>query len=315
MVNGIVISFYLPFTIHHSPFPISRFPFFNDFAKLFFVTNENIENLTPPLPPGELESIALVKPTPDNPPWNSWAAVGVWLASIVFIIIFPNIFLGIYLVKSGLQFSGYEQIKEFFDTDINANILKIVAVLVAHVFTLAVAWLVVTKLRKFSFRQTLGWRFDNFKIWYIFVITAIILILGGLLVSYFGKAENDLDVIVKSSRTAAYLVAFLATFTAPLVEEVIYRGILYSAFQRSIGVWKSVALVTLLFALIHVPQYINDPVAISVVLVLSLILTSIRVYTKNLLPCVVLHFVFNGIQSLFIVLEPFISKYTDNLPQ
>jgi membrane protease YdiL (CAAX protease family) len=47
----------------------------------------------------------------------------------------------------------------------------------------------------------------------------------------------------------------MATFTAPIVEEVIYRGILYSAFQRARGSGVAIAAVTLLFALVHVPQY------------------------------------------------------------
>ena len=275
---------------------------------------ENIEQYAARVPPPEAESLALTQPTPDNPPWNSWAAVGVWLASILFIVIFPLVFVGIYLIKSGVPLTDGTRLQEFIKTDPNANIIQIAAILVAHFFTLLAAWLVVTRLRKFSFRQTLGWRFGGFKVWYIFVIAAVMLVIGGLLTSYFGRVENDVDLIVKSSRTAAYMIAFLATFTAPLVEEVVYRGIMYSAFQRSIGVWKSVALVTFLFAVIHVPQYINDAVAIIVVLILSLVLTSIRVYSKNLLPCIVLHFVFNGIQSAVIILEPFITKYTENPP-
>ena len=58
---------------------------------------------------------------------------------------------------------------------------------------------------------------------------------------------------------ALYTVAFLAVFTAPFVEEVIYRGILYSALQRTTGTVLAVVIVTLLFAAVHVPQYWGSP--------------------------------------------------------
>jgi membrane protease YdiL (CAAX protease family) len=128
------------------------------------------------------------------------------------------------------------------------------------------------------------------------------------LTSYFGETDNELLRILRSSRTAVILVAILATFTAPIVEEVVYRGVLYSALQRTVGVWMAVFLVTLLFAIVHVPQYLPDYVAISMICLLSLILTLVRVWTKNLLPCIVLHFVFNGIQSVILILEPYLPK-------
>ncbi|MEO6587861.1 MAG: CPBP family intramembrane glutamic endopeptidase, partial [Pyrinomonadaceae bacterium] len=126
--------------------------------------------------------------------------------------------------------------------------------------------------------------------------------------AYFGEQDNELLRILRSSRTAVILIAIMATFTAPIVEELIYRGILYSAFQRTFGVKLAVILVTLAFALVHVPQYWGDFVSISMICLLSLILTLVRVKTDNLLPCIVLHFVFNGIQSLVLILEPYFSK-------
>jgi membrane protease YdiL (CAAX protease family) len=154
----------------------------------------------------------------------------------------------------------------------------------------------------------LGWKFNNFKIWHTIVVVVEIFALAGILTSYFGETDNELLRILRSSRTAVILIAILATFTAPIVEEVVYRGVLYSALQRTVGVWMAVFLVTLLFAVVHVPQYLPDYVAISMICLLSLILTLVRVWTKNLLPCIVLHFVFNGIQSVFLVLEPYLPK-------
>lgn len=273
--------------------------------------NENIQDYNEPLR-NELEnpSELSIIPTPDNPPWNSGVAFLVWLASVALIIILPTIAIIIYVAANHLNFSDREQLVELLKTDVNASILQIVAIFPAHLLTLFMAWAVVTKFNKYSFRQTLGWKFNNFRAWHIIVIIVGIFALAAALTTYFGEHDNELLRILRSSRTAVILVAIMATFTAPIVEEVIYRGILYSAFQRTIGVNFAVILVTLMFALVHVPQYLPDYVSISMILLLSLVLTLIRAKTKNLLPCIALHFVFNGIQSLILVLEPFFTKTT-----
>ena len=188
-------------------------------------------------------------------------------------------------------------------------LLNVLGVIPAHILTLILAWLIVTKFRKFSFRETLGWRWNGFNFWNCLIILGGFYILAAVAGHFYPEQENDLLRILKSSRTAVYVVAFMATFTAPLVEEVVYRGILYSAFQRTIGVPLSVLLVTFLFALVHVPQYYPSYSTIFLICLLSLVLTLVRVRTGNLLPCVALHTVFNGTQSLLLILQPFIEDY------
>ncbi|MGI8786457.1 MAG: CPBP family intramembrane glutamic endopeptidase [Pyrinomonadaceae bacterium] len=252
--------------------------------------------------------------SPDNPPWNSWAALGVWALSVVFIILFPNLFLLPYLMTLKLNFADQVALVEFAKTDPTAVLLQITAIIPAHIFTLVLAWLVVTRFRKFSFRKTLGWRWNGFSVWNCLIILGGFYILAAI-ISYFSpEQENDLMRILQSSRTAVYVVAFLATFTAPLVEEVVYRGILYSAFQRAFGVPATVFFVTLLFAVVHVPQYYPSYSTIFLICLLSLTLTLIRVRTKNLLPCIALHTAFNGTQSLLMILQPLIQKYIETHP-
>ena len=251
--------------------------------------------------------------SPDNPPWNGWAAFGVWVASVVFIIIFPNLFLLPYLANQQLNFSDQSAVLAFVKTDPTAILLQISAIIPAHICIFILAWLVVTGFRKFSFRETLGWNLNGFKIWHSFAIFAGFYAIAILLANLLGTSETDFDRMLKSSRTAVYFVAFFATFTAPLVEEVIYRGLLYSAFQRKFGVASAVLLVTVLFTIVHIPQYSSENIpnyaSVITLLLLSLTLTLIRVRTKNLLPCILLHTVINGIQSILLILQPYIENY------
>lgn len=274
-----------------------------------FVENREIQNFNEPLRRDlkNLSATAYV-PTPDDPPWSSGAAFLVWLASVAFILIFPSIAIVGYLAASGLTFTDQAQLVEILKNDINASLVQILAILPAHLFTLLLAWAVVTRFNRFSFRETLGWQFNNFRVWHIIILLVPIFILAGALTAYFGEQDNEMLKILRSSYSARLLVAIMATLTAPIVEEVIYRGVLYSALQRTVGVTTAVFLVTLLFAVVHVPQYLPDFVSISLICLLSLILTLVRVWTNNLLPCIVLHFVFNGIQSVILLIEPYVMK-------
>ena len=245
-------------------------------------------------------------PTPDNPPWNSWVAIGVWILSVMFVVAVPMIFLAPYLVQQGIPFNDSQRLQEFVRTDPTAVFLQLAPIIVAHALTLLVAWCVVTKFNKYSFRQTLGWTMNGFRVWHAVVLTIGFYVLAILLQTAFGDVENEFEILLKSSPYAVYLVAFFATFTAPLVEEVIYRGLLYSAFQRRFGVAISIGLVTLLFTAVHVPQYSfgssPDYATVIALLLLSLTLTIVRAVTGSLLPCVAFHTIFNGIQSCLLIL-------------
>ncbi len=45
------------------------------------------------------------------------------------------------------------------------------------------------------------------------------------------------------------------------------------------------------------------------IVLLSLTLTLIRVKSDNLLPCIVLHTIFNGVQSALLIAQPYLEKY------
>lgn len=240
---------------------------------------------------------------PNNPPWGSPTAFGVWLLSVLLIVFVPTIFLLPYIFSTTGGNLDPESVARIATSDPTGILIQILAILPAHLITLVAAWYVVTRNRTFSFTEMLGWRSGGMRWWHYIAImvgfVAVMIVVG----SYFPEQENELLRMLKSSKWALYSIAFLAVATAPVVEEVVYRGILYSAFQRSIGTVGAVALVTFLFALVHVPQYYPSFATISLLTLLSLILTLVRVYTGNLLPCIILHLLFNGFQSVLLVAE------------
>lgn len=247
--------------------------------------------------------------SPDNPTWGSWTALFVWLASVAFIVVVPSFLVLPYLIHQSGGLTDRNAILETAQKDPTAILLNILGVIPAHILTLLVAWLVVTRMKEFPFRETLGWRWNGFGIWNCLALLGGFYIVAAVTGYFYPVQENGFLRILQSSRTAVYAMAIMATFTAPLVEEVVYRGVLYSAFQKSFGVPLGVLLVTALFALVHVPQYYPSYTTIFLICLLSLVLTLIRVRTKNLLPCIALHTVFNGTQSLLMILQPYLENY------
>jgi membrane protease YdiL (CAAX protease family) len=191
--------------------------------------------------------------------------------------------------------------------DKNLLFVSVLGVIPAHILTLVVAWLVVTRVGKYPFWKTLGWQLGDFPLKDILSCVGIavgLLLLGILITWLYGGKKTDLEEMINSSYQTRFATAFLAAATAPLVEEIIYRGVLYSALQRTMGMIASVVVVSFLFAGVHVLQYKNNLSVILVITLLSLTLTIARAYTGRLLPAFIIHLVFNGIQSVMLVLSP-----------
>ena len=246
-------------------------------------------------------------PDPDNPPWSAPGAVGFWVLSIFLIFLMPTIFVVPYIIG---QRVSLEALPEFAVNDKTAVFLQIVSTIPAHLLTLGAAWLLVTRVGKFPFRAALGWVWDErFNFWKSAGLAVGLYVVGVTLIFLLDGPETPLDKILQSSRLTAVTVAFMATATAPLVEEVTYRGVLYSALRRAVGARWAVAVVLTLFALVHVPQYWPNFGVLIAILMLSAVLTLVRARTGKLLPCFIIHLVFNGIQSVLIVLEPYLRQF------
>jgi uncharacterized protein len=242
---------------------------------------------------------------PDDPPWGMGSAVLVWLASVVAISLIPLIIL--------LIFSFYKNSSAPFElpqnipNDPTVIFISVAGIIPAHLVTLLVVWAVVTDFGNLSFRKTLGWSWSpKFNFWNSAGLALVLLCIGMVFTNLFGGRETSLDKIIASSPAARYTLAILAVATAPLVEELVYRGVLYPALQKQMGRTLAIISVSALFASVHVFQYIDNVGVIVAVSTLSLALTYVRSVTGRLLPCFVIHLIFNGIQATVIAFEPFI---------
>ena len=240
-------------------------------------------------------------------------ALGLWFVSVVLLLLIPLVAALPYMIYKLATVGAEVFSPESLKSDKMLIFYSVVGILPTHLITLAFAWFMISEGGRRPFWEAVGWdwpRSVSPKVVTIISI-AIALVLYGLawgITTLYGGSKTDLDFLVESSMYTRVATALVAVATAPLVEEVIYRGVIYPAVERLTGTGVAIALVSLLFAGVHVIQYKNNISVILVITLLSVTLTVARAVTGKLIPSFIIHLVFNGIQSVLIVLGGFIDK-------
>jgi membrane protease YdiL (CAAX protease family) len=96
-----------------------------------------------------------------------------------------------------------------------------------------------------------------------------------------------------TSTLALIAVMFLVCVMAPVAEEFLFRGLLFTSLRASMGLWPAAIITGIVFGAIHVG---SSPVGFLLPLaVLGLGLCLIYAWTRSLYPCIALHAVNNAI--------------------
>ncbi len=89
------------------------------------------------------------------------------------------------------------------------------------------------------------------------------------------------------------VIIFAVLFVAPFIEEVLFRGFLYPAFNRYMGIYPAIILTSLLFAFAHYPQIRESYSFMAVIFVLSLVITYVRARTGSTWIAIIMHHIYN----------------------
>ncbi|MGH9931037.1 MAG: lysostaphin resistance A-like protein [Pyrinomonadaceae bacterium] len=256
---------------------------------------------------------------PDSPVWGIGGALLIWLLSILVQAVVPLLLVLPFAIHRGLNPSSPNFVKgavQLAMTDQTGILLQVLAILPSHILTLAFLWALVTRFGKRPFLVSFGWGWPGRLRWWHSVLAGVGLFVVATALAHLLGAEKptQLEQLINSSTAARYAIAALAVFTAPFVEEFVYRGVLYSALQRAVGVNAAVVFVLGLFTLIHVPQYWPNVGVISAVALLSIVLTIVRAYSGRLLPCIVIHMSFNAVQAVLLIFEAYVQRLLPGTP-
>jgi membrane protease YdiL (CAAX protease family) len=278
------------------------------------ITPLSEEHAEPPAIPAATEVQPTQKP-PRSEWWNAWIDVGIavaaWIVSVIFLALVPVVYALPYLIYRIAKTGAPSP--EALVSDKMLIFFSVVGILPTHVLTFVMVWAIVSYAGRRPFWKNIdfGWPPNSTPAMTTLVSVGVAILLFSLayvITAMYGERKTDLDLMIESSIYTRFATAFVAVVTAPLIEELIYRGLIYKALEKAAGVAISVVVVSLLFAGVHVFQYRNNLAVIAVITLLSITLTVARAVSGKVLPAFIIHLVFNGIQSVLIVLSAFVGK-------
>lgn len=185
----------------------------------------------------------------------------------------------------------------------------------------------VTLLTWLSIFISLQWRYGGLGLYFGLRLTRplgyyawqtilLIIVSGGLTLglALFWKLLASFDPSLRLSNTVPYsdygpsqfwVLAFFAVIMAPLLEELIFRGLVQSTFHKVCGRAGAIFWAGLVFMGMHA-NYFNDIKALAHVMVLGLSFGWWRERTQSLIPGIFAHWFNNGLATviLFQQLKP-----------
>jgi len=233
-------------------------------------------------PPTETPSATPQKPFPA---WSGWDVLAVFGFSIATVFLFMVVAIIVaYLVRGGG--SPMSDVKPYIPVAIGAQAASYPVILLFIFF-------LVRSRSHAPFGKSISWNWPR--------LSAPLFVIGGVLLAFAVDKLARYLPMPKSlpmdeyftSPTNAYLMAGLGVLLAPLLEEVVFRGLLYPVLRRWLGVVVAVLLTALAFASIHFSQlgYAWGP-ALSIFIV-GVVFTLVRERTNSLAASFLLHWGYN----------------------
>jgi len=114
------------------------------------------------------------------------------------------------------------------------------------------------------------------------------------------KLQTNDQTILQLGKVAPltmYGLLLLAVLVAPVCEEVLFRGFVFSGFLHSMPLAWAVILSALIFAMAH-----NDPASFPVLFCIGILLALLRWRTRSLWPGILLHLLNNAWSAISIIL-------------
>lgn len=102
-------------------------------------------------------------------------------------------------------------------------------------------------------------------------------------------------------RSAAFVMLAFGVFIAPVVEELLFRGLLYPVLNRLTGAFASLTITSLLFALLHASQLAFSWAPLLSLFLVGLVLTLVRARYRSVMASTLVHMAYNATLFTFLL--------------
>ncbi|MBE6664487.1 MAG: CPBP family intramembrane metalloprotease [Ruminococcaceae bacterium] len=125
------------------------------------------------------------------------------------------------------------------------------------------------------------------------VFQAVVLVIGKIAPSWLEAQNAHSESILNGYMWVAVIYTVIV---APICEELVFRGLMLSTLKDKIPRWASIVGIAVIFGLIH-----SFPIGFIYAFSLGLVLGWLYYYTSSLVPCIIVHALFNATNYLSFV--------------
>jgi len=184
-----------------------------------------------------------------------------------------------------------------------SNISFIVLYGIQVLLMMGTVWFFALYRRKAGLRD-LGLRYYSIgkTMWYTFISLVAIFIISFIYVYVMNAVlgieapSSKIEILIRNRSISNTILLVVVAFIGPVVEEVFFRGFLYSAFKKSWGVLPALFISSVLFSVVHLQVYSFLPLFI-----IGWLLAYIFEKTRSLFPAIFLHAIYNLILILILL--------------
>ena len=165
---------------------------------------------------------------------------------------------------------------------------------VFYIFVLGYLFLLAKLLHHQPLWKSLGWRKPTGR-----QVLACLAVGGGLavfvsaLLSLLPDPQGFPLERLFTSTAASYAIGVFAIGIAPVVEESVFRGLLFAIFERAVGIPFAVVTTAVLFAGLHIPEYWHAWNHVWMILLVGVVFSLARGVSGTLTPSILLHVGYN----------------------
>jgi len=266
---------------------------------------DSINPISPnePETPAPFESPQIGPDPPENPVFNLVDVGLIVLVAIAALFFCTVVAAVILLILHGPHAADFK--------DPAKNLVLFLPIQVAA-YILTVGFMVFFVWAKYreGFLKAVRWNFPAARLVYGALAGGVGLgltseLMSGLLHRWIPKSL-PIDQYLRTA-SSAYALAAFGILIAPLVEELFFRGFLYPALARPLGVVPATAITAGLFALLHSQQLAHAWAPLLILFAVGTVLTVVRAVTKSVAICVLIHMAYNFslFTLMFIVTQGF----------
>jgi uncharacterized protein len=172
------------------------------------------------------------------------------------------------------------------------GLLNGVVVLISALLSLPIIYLVTVKTGRRPFSELVRWRPPlHIPAWtgVLIALAAGILLDALTLALQKPLVAPTVSDLFRGNLSGTLALALAVVVAAPLMEEILFRGLLYTSLAARLGAPAGIAITALSFGAIHVCTYGTDWYSVLQTLIMGLMLTVLRAWTGSLWPCTVAH--------------------------